>query len=384
MTKHQIAKQIRQIESLFDDNKKPTNNVQIFESNKDYKCDVHGRRVSNGSIHSTLTKRDSIGSTNSINRRASAERSFNGDLKQNSSHNNNNNTVNDNYNINKLGLRRESMPVLNASSNYYNRVYVPKPKKEEEQISPAAFPSILRKSSISLSQNTLRSASSKQQLNQSNSNLSKSREHIYHSLYCDKSKIINDKVNLNKRNSFCGDLRRFDVGGGHTGSNSGNSIYLRRDSSGNINLCRRDSIGSSASRRNSINACDSRTPNNRRHESVPRDYVSSTASVTSETTLTPKMVSTSVTTTPHSILRKKSPVNSEQLDGASEDNLLTKDNLKKHVTLLDRVDGTWKRRPSIDSGGSSTTRRISMDSLDLRRNSWDFRGSDSSSEKVIC
>lgn len=387
MTKHQIAKQIKQIESLFDDNKKPTtNNVQIVESNKDYKCDVHGRRVSNGSIHSTLSKRDSIGSTNSINRRASAERSFNNDLKQNSSNNNNNiNINNNNYNNNsKLGPRRESMPVLNASSNFYNRVYVPKPKNDSEQITPASFPSILRKSSVSLSQNTLRSASSKQQLNQSNSNLSKSREHIYHSLYCDKSKIVNDKINLNKRNSFCGDLRRSDVGFGHTDSTNSNSIYLRRDSSGNINLCRRDSIGSSASRRNSINASDPRSSNNRRHESVPRDYVSSAASVTSETTATnPKMVSVSITTTPHSILRKRSPVNGEQLDVTAEDNQLTKDNLKKHVTLLDRVDGTWKRRPSVDSGGSSTTRRISMDSLDLRRNSWDFRGSDSSSEKVI-
>lgn len=388
MTKHQIAKQIKQIESLFDDNKKTTNNVQIIETNKDYKCDVHGRRLSNGSVHSTLTKRDSVGSTNSINRRASAERSFqNGDLKQ--YNNNNNNTINNNYNNTKLGPRRESMPVLNATSNYYNRVYTPKPKNDAAQINPSSFPSILRKSSISLSQNTLRSASSKPQLNQSNTNLSKSREHIYHSSYCDKSKIIGDKINLNKRNSFCGDLRR-DIGGNnstHTAANpGGNSIFLRRDSSGNMNLCRRDSIGSSASRRNSINASDPRCQINRRHESVPRDYVSSAASVSSETTVTPKMVSVTVTSAPHSILRKKSPVNGDQVDGGGvigEDNQLTKDNLKKHVTLLDRVDGTWKRRPSVDSGGSSTTRRISMDSLDLRRNSWDFRGSDSSSEKVL-
>lgn len=374
MTKHQIAQQLRQIESIFDDSKKTTN-IKVIESNKDYKCDVHGRRLSNGSssVHSSLNKRDSITSISSLNRRTSAERTLNGC-------NGGNSDSKPMTNGNKIGPRRESMPVLNGLSNYYNRVYVPIVKPEStEQINPAAFPSILRKSSISLSQNTLRG---KPQYNNyinhnNNNNLSKSREHIYHSTYCEKAKPI-EKTSLNKRNSFCGDLRRNEIT-----PHSGNSIYLRRDSSGNINLIRRDSIGSSASRRNSITAKDIQAldARQRRHESVPRDYVSGTNDTTTYRSATPKNL---ITTKPHSILRKKSPSylsNDNHINSDSDDNLLTKDNLKKHVTLLDCYGGS-RRRSSIDSGGSSTTRRISIDSLDLRRNSWDYRGSDSSSEKV--
>lgn len=63
MTKHVIAQQIKQIDSLFSDKK--NNEIQLIESLRDLRCDIHGRR--RGSCASLHSKRDSLGSIHGLN-----------------------------------------------------------------------------------------------------------------------------------------------------------------------------------------------------------------------------------------------------------------------------------------------------------------------------
>lgn len=63
MTKHVIAQQIKQIDSLFSDKK--NNEIQLIESSRDLRCDIHGRR--RGSCASLHSKRDSLGSIHGLN-----------------------------------------------------------------------------------------------------------------------------------------------------------------------------------------------------------------------------------------------------------------------------------------------------------------------------
>lgn len=63
MTKHIIAQQIKQIDSLFSDKK--NNEIQLIESSRDLRCDIHGRR--RGSCASLHSKRDSLGSIHGLN-----------------------------------------------------------------------------------------------------------------------------------------------------------------------------------------------------------------------------------------------------------------------------------------------------------------------------
>lgn len=419
MTKDQIAQQMRQIDSLFttDVNK---NKTQVnIESKRDYKCDVHGNGHHNHNHSGSLSRRTSNAST--LNKRDSITASVTSINKK--GFNNNSNGIG-------IGVRRESMPSLNSYSNYYNRIYEPiKNSNLQKEIEhPSDFPSSLRKSSITKSQNYLRSSTPTDYGGsvkyRNNNYLTKSRESI--------NKFSNDKTKLNKRNSFCGDLRGSGSGGCYDNNNLGSSLYLRRDSSGNTNLIRRDSIGSS--RRSSIinikdiiqpatspPATPSQLQKNNRSgsfSSSSRDYVKTPIATTP---LPQKSTATHEIT---SILRKSSinrdyehrDSERDEIDGIlgnSNDeiintiknkenfnvignNLLTKENLKKHVTLLETTKPALlssssppptsynrynRRRSSIDSIGSIGTgnRRVSIDSLEMRRNSWDRRESETSS-----
>lgn len=133
----------------------------------------------------------------------------------------------------------------------------------------------------------------------------------------------------NKRDSLHEDFRRLSFG---------SSLYLRPDSTGATNLIRRDSYG----HKDAVNG----------KSRVPRDYVSKNIDL--------KKLECYPET--GSILRRSSDANHDDKD----DGKLTAVNLSKHVTILEK-DG---RRDS-DSGLSSylASRRMSVDSLDARRNS---------------
>lgn len=162
-----------------------------------------------------------------------------------------------------------------------------------------------------------------------------------------------------KRDSLHEDFRRLSFG---------SSLFLRPDSTGETNLIRRDSFG----RRDSPDAAH-------KHR-IPRDYVSQLFEPKHSTTTSngADIFETS------SILRKPDDIhtNKENLDSK-----LISANLSKHVTILDKdgdkssshVDSTHNRR---DSSGSLSnylaSRRISIDSLDARRNS--RRGSNASAD----
>lgn len=144
----------------------------------------------------------------------------------------------------------------------------------------------------------------------------------------------------NKRDSFHEDFRRLSFG---------SSIYLRPDSTGATNLIRRDSFG----RR------DSYEP---KHHRIPRDYVSK--ALDQKVTVTGNNNNGIETS---SILRRSSDTTAP-----NDDSKLTVANLSKHVTIWekDAADRNANRR---DSSGSLSnylaSRRISIDSLDVRRNS---------------
>lgn len=146
----------------------------------------------------------------------------------------------------------------------------------------------------------------------------------------------------NKRDSFNEEFRRLSFG---------SSIYLRPDSTGATNLIRRDSIG----RKDSYDGKNHR---------IPRDYVSKA--------LDQKVI---VTGNNHngnetsSILRRSS--DTAAAITPNDDSKLTVANLSKHVTIWEKdADRDPTRR---DSSGSLSnylaSRRISIDSLDVRRNS---------------
>lgn len=258
--------------------------------------------------------------------------------------------------------------------------------------------------------------------------------------------IINNNLNNQRRDSFGSTLSRGDSldlkvtkrdsfsGGSDLRRQSfGSSLYLRPDSSGNTNLIRRDSFGSQNLRK------DSSAINNLHRTSMPRDYVSKPAdnvcNIKIHNTINDMFngVSPSVAATPkketNSILRKESwkssnkhvsynEVNGDD-DTTSKNNKennnkdvpavipghkLTAANLTKHVTILEgNLKNNVSKKLSFDEdnlsnysrdrknssgsiGSYLASRRISIDSLETRRNSWDRnvalngrRGSQSSS-----
>lgn len=165
-------------------------------------------------------------------------------------------------------------------------------------------------------------------------------------------KDSSDFKSTNKRDSLNDDFRRLSFG---------TSIYLRPDSTGATNLIRRDSFG----RRDLL-----ATQRN------PRDYVSklfdykTTHSTTNGNGLAPS----EKTIYSHSILRKPDDAHTNKENLNSD---LTTANLTKHVTIWEK-DGdksnhnetTSGRRDSFGSlSNYLASRRISVDSLDVRQNS---------------
>lgn len=150
----------------------------------------------------------------------------------------------------------------------------------------------------------------------------------------------------NKRDSFNEDFRRLSFG---------SSIYLRPDSTGATNLIRRDSIG----RKDSYDGKNHR---------IPRDYVSKA--------LEQKVIVTGNNNNNHpsemnSILRRSSDTASTA--ASNDDSKLTVANLSKHVTIWEKDNSPDRHTGRRDSSGSLSnylaSRRISIDSLDVRRNS---------------
>lgn len=171
----------------------------------------------------------------------------------------------------------------------------------------------------------------------------------------------------NKRDSLNDDFRRLSFG---------NSIYLRPDSSGGTNLVRRDSYG----RKDSLKS-----------HRIPRDYVSK---IFEYKYYEPNANGTNGTISPeNSILRK---TDSDQTNKENLNSDLTTANLSKHVTIWEKDGDETTTTPSSvhvdstvvvqhgrrDSSGSLSNylanRRISVDSLDVRRNS--RRGSTASGD----
>lgn len=185
----------------------------------------------------------------------------------------------------------------------------------------------------------------------------------------------------NKRDSLNNDFRRLSFGSSiHLRPDS--CIYLRPDSSGATNLIRRDSFGRHDSTKSARN---------------PRDYVSKIFEykTNNENGNTINGNSTTIngngTTSPeqpetNSILRK--PDNDGQTNKENVNSDLTTANIAKHVTIWEK-DGDEQtaqvekivagRRDSSGSlGNYLASRRISVDSLDVRRNS--RRGSTASGD----
>lgn len=178
----------------------------------------------------------------------------------------------------------------------------------------------------------------------------------------------------NKRDSLNDDFRRLSFGSSiHLRPDS--SIYLRPDSTGATNLIRRDSFGRRDSTKSARN---------------PRDYVSKIFEYKTNngngTTINGNGTTSPETPETNSILRK--PDNDGQTNKENVNSDLTTSNIAKHVTIWEK-DGDEQtaqvekivagRRDSSGSlGNYLASRRISVDSLDVRRNS--RRGSTASGD----
>lgn len=170
-----------------------------------------------------------------------------------------------------------------------------------------------------------------------------------------------DLKHSNKRDSLNDDFRRLSFG---------NSIYLRPDSTGSTNLVRRDSFG----RKDSLKS-----------HRIPRDYVSKIFEYNFDTIVNGNA---NKTASPESSILRKS--DSDQTNKENFHSDLTTANLSKHVNWekdgaeassnVDNIVGGGHSRR--DSSGSLSNylanRRISVDSLDVRRNS--RRGSTASGD----
>lgn len=170
-------------------------------------------------------------------------------------------------------------------------------------------------------------------------------------------------------------LRRQKFGG------SQNQMYLRTDSMGQLNLVKRDSLAGSTSRLNNGSLYGSRSRLN--------SISSNRSSVPREVNLTPTGVPTTKMLNEKASILRKSP-SIEHLNSGDLNTKLTKDNLKRHVRILeandkDESDGGGggvvglsslnnRRRGSATSAetlDNLSSRRISIDSLEVRKNSID-------------
>lgn len=355
----------------------------VVEASHDKNCDIHGRRGSGGSvkrdsISSTATgpnKRDSISSvTGSNSTRDSVDGLFG-------------NSYLSNYTVLKRGesidrdiaangashpvVRRRSSGGKTTDANRKRYSWNPSSFKEIEH--PSAFPSLLRgttpvndtpRPSSSLSRRD--SHGSTHHLRRNDSNGIANNNHLFRKdsgtsstpltrrdsfgsgiLQRKESNTAHefarknsaDQKKANKQDGFPEDFRRLSFG---------NSIYLRPDSTGATNLIRRDSF-------------DRRDSYDGKNHRIPRDYVSKA--------LEHKADNSNANET-NSILRRSSDLAATTT--SNDDSKLTMANLSKHVTIWEK-DGTDRDTTRRDSSGSLSnylaSRRISIDSLDVRRNS---------------
>lgn len=134
----------------------------------------------------------------------------------------------------------------------------------------------------------------------------------------------------------------------------GSQLYLKADSSGETNLVRRDSFGS----RNLLNVVKGRAT------SVPRDYVNNTTNGGGGEK--PAQIKQQNGGGCKSSILRKNP----NEDNKADRNRLTKENLNRHVTILENenfVNHSKARKGSSGSIDSLRGRRMSLDSLDIRR-----------------
>lgn len=231
---------------------------------------------------------------------------------------------------------------------------------------------------------------------------------------------------MSLRNNDFDSTKRYSIsgssggGGGNNGlrrESFGGSMYLRKDSSGNTNLIKRDSFGSQGLKGNGLNSLSQKDLTIlRNYSTMPRDYVKVVVDNNNKSNLKKEINSIlrkdsfkSVNNNKHVYIEDKveNILNNKENYKENEKKknvVLTKENLTKHVTLLENennynnnktdyvkkelnteIDGKeiLGRRDSSDSYGSvgygGTNRRISIDSLDVRRNSWGRRSSQGSS-----
>lgn len=299
---------------------------------------------------------------------------------------------------------------------------------------PSAFPSILRMSTVSQSQIDLGSNY------RDDRNGLRRRESFGSSTLSrrDREGSYASTVSLNRRDSYGSSMlppnRRDSISSAISRSESmdlrnqstkynnqvennrkqsfGVSLYLRPDSSGQTNLIRRDSFGSQGLRRDSTS----------NRNSVLRDYVSKPINDTNghDRVDSPTLNNVLPKKETNSILRKDSVKSSNKhvsyLDLQNENSIenlahkLTKANLNKHVTILEKnlknnvakklsfdddklsdnsnsnsSKEANKNHTALTNGGNAASRRISIDSLEIKRNSWDRnrRGSSSSTDHDV-
>lgn len=156
-------------------------------------------------------------------------------------------------------------------------------------------------------------------------------------------------------------------------------MFLRTDSMGQLNLVKRDGLAGSTSRLSNGSLYGSRSRLN--------SLSSNRSSVPREVTMMTTVPTTKMLNEKASILRKSPSIEYLNGDLTAANNLntkLTKDNLKRHVRILeaddkDESDGgglnTSRRKSNgsltLDNLSITSSRRISIDSLDVRKNSID-------------
>ncbi|XP_055686942.1 uncharacterized protein LOC129792166 isoform X4 [Lutzomyia longipalpis] len=364
MTKHGALEQVKRIDAIFGGRR--NSEVKVVETQRSAKCNVHGeaRRGSSGSL--TNGKRDSVGSIGGashingkpvnlnailggsqqqiyVDKRASTtaldtlpahirssianldNRNYFQDFKQHSTTTNRESFSN--------GIRRTSMPVLNQQSKRRDSTNSRgSPAKAIEH--PSAFPSMLRSSTPSPGTSLTRRNSTNTLPRKRNS-----------------TSIPRDPLN-----SF------------------GGSMYFRREASYDKWKPAAAAVDFSSTKAlsTSRDVVDASVGRKGRNSITPlRDFVGGKNGFVAPVKME----------RPNSILRSSVPRSDDDDDGSSGSKL-SRENLSKHVTILANESGSRgsDRESSPETGpihrreswgSAKNLRRISIDSLDLRRNSWD-------------
>ncbi|KAJ6644525.1 hypothetical protein Bhyg_09494 [Pseudolycoriella hygida] len=368
--------QLKKIESLFSPSFNSKNEVSFVDvSDRDANCNIHGgrgsspfstsasKRGSTASLYNGYRKESvpSVDYTNGVQYRAKKD-SIDRSLGSNIDAVERRKSFADSRNVQAANARKRNSWTTSMFRGLEH---------------PSAFPSMLRSTTPSQSQIDLR--------NNAGTPTHKSEQYASHTIPRRRNSTASNlnrrdssisidrrysNVSLDRRNSFGTSLGRGEP-------RNQNSIFLRADSSGTTNLIRRDSFGSQGIRRDSFSTARTTSP-------FPRDYVSKSIDG-SIITSTPRHE-------PNSILRKNSSKDDDfnRLVKENVSHKLTAANLTKHVTILENngndtqgngteksTDGdntsSYSGRDRRDSNGSLgsylVSRRVSIDSLDPRRNS---------------